>query len=173
VRALVNLEGFGLARTHPSQAPARLAQWLDEVRKPLEEVSYASLEELAARVARRNARLPPERAAYVAACWSAPRPEGGVRLLADPAHRRTNPYLYRRDEMEACWRAITARVLVVVGSESELLARLAPEGGVEAFRSLVPELAIETVAGAGHMLHHEAPRAIARLIEAFAGKPLP
>ena len=84
-----------------------------------------------------------------------------------------NPYLYRREEMEACWRRIAARVLLVVGAESELLARLAAEGGVVSFRAIVPELAIETVAGAGHMLHHEAPRAIARLIEAFVGTSQP
>jgi hypothetical protein len=65
-----------------------------------------------------------------------------VRLLADPAHRRVNPYLYRREEMEACWRRIEARVLLVVGSESELLARPAPEGGVESFRPLVQELRV-------------------------------
>jgi pimeloyl-ACP methyl ester carboxylesterase len=28
------------------------------------------------------------------------------------------------------------------------------------------------VAGAGHMLHHEQPRAVARLIEAFFGQPV-
>jgi pimeloyl-ACP methyl ester carboxylesterase len=173
VRSLVNLEGFGLPRTHPSQAPARLGQWLDEVRAPPELADYGSLEDLAACIAKRNPRLDPGRAAFVAACWSAPQPGGGVRLLADPAHRRTNPYLYRREEMEACWRQIEARVLLVVGTESDLAPRLAPEGGVEAFRSLVPDLAIERVAGAGHMLHHEAPRAVARLIEAFVGKSLP
>ena len=51
---------------------------------------------------------------------------GGVRLLADPAHRRTNPYLYRREEIEACWRAIEARVLLVVGADSELLRGSSP-----------------------------------------------
>jgi pimeloyl-ACP methyl ester carboxylesterase len=80
-----------------------------------------------------------------------------------------NPYLYRREEMEACWRRIDARVLLVVGSESELVARLGPEGGVESFRPLVRDLCVETVAGAGHMLHHEEPRAVARLIETFVG----
>ncbi len=173
VRALVNLEGFGLPRTHPSQAPTRLGQWLDELRAPQEPADYASLGELAVRVAKRNPRLSPEQAEFIAACWSAPRPEGGVRLRTDPAHRRTNPYLYRREEMEACWRAIEARVLLVVGAESELVARLLPEGGPESFRSSIRHLSIERVAGAGHMLHHEAPRAIARLIEAFVGTPLP
>jgi pimeloyl-ACP methyl ester carboxylesterase len=169
IRTLVNLEGFGLPRTHASQAPGRLAEWLDEIRAPQPAGEYASLAELAGRIAKRNPRLPADRAEFVAACWSAPAPGGGVRLLTDPAHRRTNPYLYRRDEMEACWRRIEARVLLVVGQESELAARLLPEGGVACFKSLVRDLAIEEVADAGHMLHHEAPRAIARLVEAFVG----
>ena len=40
-------------------------------------------------------------------------------------------------------------------------------------KPIVRELAIEKVAGAGHMLHHEQPRAVARLIEAFFGNTLP
>ena len=75
--------------------------------------------------------------------------------------------------MEACWRAIEARVLLVVGGDSEILARLVPEGGVETFKAIVPGLVIEQVAGAGHMLHHEAPRAVARLIESFVGTSRP
>jgi pimeloyl-ACP methyl ester carboxylesterase len=173
LRALVNLEGFGLARTHPSQAPERIGRWLDELRAAPAPGEYASLGELAARVAQRNPRLTPERAAFIAACWSTPLPGGGVRLATDPAHRHVNPYLYRREEMEACWRRIEAPVLLVVGEHSELLARLEPEGGVESFRALVPKLTVETVAGAGHMLHHEQPRAVARLIEAFVGNSLP
>jgi pimeloyl-ACP methyl ester carboxylesterase len=173
VRALVNLEGVGLPRTQPSQAPARVAQWLDELRAPLADGEYGSLAELAARVGKRNPRLAPAQAAFIAACWSEPVAGGRVRLLADAAHRRTNPYLYRREEMEACWRAIEARVLLVVGGDSELLLRLAPEVGVETFKAIIPGLVIERVADAGHMLHHEAPRAIARLIESFAGTSLP
>ena len=102
VRSLVNLEGIGLARTRPDQAPARLAQWLDELRAPLATGEYPSLAELAARVAKRNPRLTPGQAEFIAACWSEPSPGGGVRLLTDPAHRRANPYLYRREEAEAC-----------------------------------------------------------------------
>ena len=173
VRALVNLEGIGLPRTRADQAPARLAQWLDELRAPKPAGEYASLGELAARIAHRNPRLTPDQAGFIAACWSEPAAGGGVRLLADPAHRRTNPYLYRREEMEACWRTIEARVLLVVGTVSDLVPRLEAEGGVESFLSLIRHLTVERVAGAGHMLHHESPRAIARLVEAFVGNTLP
>ena len=170
VRALVNLEGFGLPRTESSQAPARLEKWLDQLREPAEFADYADAAELAVRIAKRNPRITPERATWVAQSWSAPLPGGGARLLADPAHRFVNPYLYRREEMEACWRRIEARVLLVVGSESDLLARIDVEGGIESFKPLIRDFRIETVAGAGHMLHHEEPRAVAHLIESFLGK---
>lgn len=169
VRAVVNLEGFGLPRTTPDQAPARIGKWLDQLRENEEFGEYDDAGHLASRIMKRNPRLTRERAEYIAACWSAPLPGGGVRLLADPAHRLVNPYLYRREEMEACWRRIEAPVLLVLGDQSELVARLGMEGGVETFRPLVPKLRIETVAGAGHMLHHEEPRAVARLIETFVG----
>jgi pimeloyl-ACP methyl ester carboxylesterase len=169
LRRLVNLEGFGLPDTEPGQAPARLGKWLDQQREAVEFGDYADVADLAARIVHRNPRLPAERAAFIAASWSGPRDGGGVRLLADPAHRMVNPYLYRRAEMQACWRQIEAPVLLVTGSESDLLARLGAEGGPGMFRPLVRELSIEVVAGAGHMLHHEEPRAVARLIENFLG----
>jgi pimeloyl-ACP methyl ester carboxylesterase len=169
VRRLVNLEGFGLPDTEPGQAPARLGKWLDQQREMVEFGDYSDVADLAARIVSRNPRLPPERAAFIAASWSGPRDGGGVRLLADPAHRMVNPYLYRRAEMQACWRLIEAPVLLVIGSESDLLARLGAEGGPGMFRPLVRELSIEVVAGTGHMLHHEEPRAVARLIENFLG----
>ena len=34
VRRLVNVEGFGLPATPPEQAPTRLAQWLDQLKRP-------------------------------------------------------------------------------------------------------------------------------------------
>jgi len=173
VAALVNLEGVGLARTVPSQAPERLAAWLDAVRREEPPAEYPDVAALADRVAKRNPRLAPGRAAFIAACWCRPLPDGRVRLKADPRHRRVNPYLYRREEMEAIWRRIEAPVLLVTGGESGLLERLAPEGGPESFRTFVRELSLATVAGAGHMLHHDAPRDVARLIGNFIGHHRP
>jgi pimeloyl-ACP methyl ester carboxylesterase len=169
VRSLVNLEGFGLPRTDPSQAPERHAKWLDQLREAPEFSDYADAGDLAARLVRRNPRLTADRASYIASCWTRPLPGGGVRLRADPAHRLVNPYLYRRDEMEACWRRQTASVLMIFGGKSDLAARLGTEGGEAMFRACIPHVRVEVLADAGHMLHHEEPAAVARLIEDSLG----
>ena len=169
VRGLVNLEGFGLPRTEPSEAPGRHAKWLDQLREAPEFGDYADTADLAHRLMRRNPRLAQDHAAFIAHCWTIPLHGGGVRLRADPAHRLVNPYLYRREEMEACWRQLAASVLMVFGGKSDLVKRLGMEGGEAAFRACIPDVRIEVLAEAGHMLHHEEPAAIARLIEDFLG----
>jgi pimeloyl-ACP methyl ester carboxylesterase len=169
VRSLVNLEGFGLPRTDPSQSPGRHAKWLDQLRESPEFGDYADAGDLAGRLMRRNPRLTQDRASFIANCWTMPLPGGGVRLRADPAHRLVNPYLYRREEMEACWRQLTAPVLMVFGGMSDLATRLGMEGGEAALRACIPDVRFEILADAGHMLHHEEPAAIARLIEGFLG----
>ncbi len=169
VRSLVNLEGFGLPRTDPSQSPERHAKWLDQLREAPEFSDYADAGDLAARLMRRNPRLTADRASFIAENWTRPLAGGGVRLRADPAHRLVNPYLYRREEMEACWRRQKASVLMVFGGKSDLAARLGTEGGEAAFRGSIPNVRVEVLADAGHMLHHEEPAAIARLIEEFLG----
>ena len=171
VSRLVNLEGFGLPRTDPSQAPERHAKWLDQLREAPEFNDYADAGDLAGRLMRRNPRLTEDRASFIAGCWTKPLPGGGVRLRADPTHRHVNPYLYRREEMESCWRRQTASVLMVFGGKSDLATRLGTEGGEAAFRGCIPHVRAEVLADAGHMLHHEEPAAVARLIEDFLGSP--
>ena len=169
VRGLVNIEGFGLPRTEPSQAPGRYAKWLDQLREAPASGDYADAADLAHRLMRRNPRLLPDRAAFIARCWTIPLQGGGVRLRADPAHRLVNPYLFRREEIEGCWRQLTASVLMVIGGKSDLATRLGMEGGEATIRHCIPNLRVEVLADAGHMLHHEEPVAVARFIEDFLG----
>jgi pimeloyl-ACP methyl ester carboxylesterase len=170
VRAVVNLEGFGLRDNAPEQAPRRYAQWLDELRAPRPLRGYASLAEVAARLRKTNPRLTIERADYLAQHWSQPADEDSalpLRLAADPAHRIVNPVLYRWAEGAACWRAIEAPVLWIEGAQTDAY-RWAGDAEETARRiALLRQVEREVIDDAGHMLHHDQPLAVARRIERF------
>jgi len=167
VRTLISLEGFGMSPTEPSQAPARLARWLDEVREPARMRDYASLEEVAARLIRTNPRLAPGFARWLAVHWAAPTPEGRFAVQGDPAHKRVNPYLYRVDETREIWCRIAAPVLLVESEERPESRRFVDDDAYRARLSAIPRLSRATVADAGHMLHHDRPVEVAALIEGF------
>ena len=169
VRCVVSMEGFGLARTKPEQAPGRIREWLAQLRETPAFGEYDSHAVLADRLLRRNPRLTPDRAAFIAQSWAAETADGRVRILADPGHKLVNPYLYRRDEVEACWRQVTAAAMLVLGEQSEFLPKLGSDGLAASFRESIPGVRIELLPGAGHMLHHEQPEAVAALLEDFIG----
>lgn len=171
IRQLINLEGFGLPPTSPEQAPKRYAQWLDELRTPPVMRRYASRQEVVDRLQKTNPRLSSKRAEFLAEHWAVRNASGEWEILGDPAHKVSNPVLYRVEEALACWRAIRAPVLWVEAAETEAWRWM---GGKEAARSEVdrrvahiPRVTPVTIADAGHMLHHDQPEALARIIEEF------
>jgi pimeloyl-ACP methyl ester carboxylesterase len=168
---LVNLEGFGLARTAPADAPGRFARWLDELRQPLREGRFPSVAHLAEFLRSKNPRLTAERAEFVASAWtrSSPSPSSpeGVELLFDPRHRLVNPILYRREEAQACWACTRTPVLLVRGDDGDERAQRM-RAAAEDMRAHIRNLEMVVMAGAGHMLHHEQPEALARHIVGFA-----
>ncbi|MCZ2098484.1 MAG: alpha/beta fold hydrolase, partial [Anaerolineae bacterium] len=109
----------------------------------------------------------PDRIEFIARAWGRTREDGRVELWADPRHKRVNPVLYQRDQAEACWRAVQAPVLFVTGGASELAHRMAEEISESRLTGLFSQLSYVTLAGAGHMLHHEQPEEVAGLIERF------
>lgn len=167
---LVNLEGFGLRPALPESAPARHAAWLAalrEHRQAHEVRRYASLEDLAVRIAKRNPHLGPERARFLAGVWSRPAPGGGCVLRADPLHRLLSPIRPSPEEFAACWRLIRCPALLVYAGSSELVRRMGLAGSVERWCALVPATTVASIAAAGHMLHVEQPQACARAIMDF------
>jgi pimeloyl-ACP methyl ester carboxylesterase len=77
----VNMEGVGLRRTEPTEAPGRYARWLDELKEPLNESRYTSVQQLADRLMKRNPRLTADRASFVARAWTRntdPLPQSGA-----------------------------------------------------------------------------------------------
>ena len=170
IARFVNLEGFGMPRTKSDQAPKRYARWMDELKEVPRWRPYPDYGALADRLQKNNPRLKRDRAEFLARHWGKEVDEGVV-LRSDPAHKLVNATLYRLDEARACWERCTAPVLWVDAAESETMARmkLTPEDIAER-RSAFKNIRYHTVAAAGHMLHHDQPEAVARLIEDFLAR---
>jgi pimeloyl-ACP methyl ester carboxylesterase len=173
VTRVITLEGFGLPDALPGLAPGRYREWLDQLQHPEPATIFPDFDVLADVLRKRNPRVTADRAAFVARAWAEALPDGRARLRFDPVHKRVNPILYRREESEACWRAIVAPVAHVAGAESEFLARLRGAGDPDAMRRHVPQLESFVVEASGHMLHHDQPRAVARILDEFLGRPAP
>jgi pimeloyl-ACP methyl ester carboxylesterase len=168
VAKLVNLEGFGMAPTRPEQAPKRYARWLNELHERPSLRPYKDFAELAARLRQNNPRLTREQADFLARHWGRDAGAEGVVLRSDPAHKIVNPLLYRIEEVQACWREVSAPVLWVDAVESDTLKRLGLSAAQHAERrNSFQSLKHVTVREAGHMLHHDQPEEVARLIEEF------
>ena len=168
VAKLVNLEGFGLKPTRAEEAPRRYARWLEELSDRPRLRPYKDFDELADRLQQGNSRLSKEKAKFLARHWGHDAGREGVLLRGDPAHKIVNPVLWRYEEARACWEPVTAPVLWVDAADSDTLERigLGDEQHAER-RAAFRNLRHETVADAGHMLHHDQPEAVARLIEDF------
>jgi len=175
IRRLVNLEGFGMPVTTPSQSPKRYLQWLDELKAPVEMRDYASLDDVAARLRKNNPLLPPARAAWLAQHWSRQRIEadgtpGRYEILGDPVHKHGTPLLYQRDEVLECWKLIQAPVLWVEGDQTELSRWWGTRYSKAEFHArldVVSQVERHVLAPAGHMLHHDQPEALAQRLETF------
>ncbi|MEY5098494.1 MAG: hypothetical protein RJA36_1213 [Pseudomonadota bacterium] len=175
VHRLVNLEGFGLPASRPAQAARRYAAWIDQLkarqRGELDLQHYDSLEGVARRLRKTNPRLDPGKALWLAQHWSARGEDGRWQILGDPGHKVVNAMLYRAEEAQAVWRCIAAPTLMVEATDDSL-ARWYQHGEftrAEFHQRLeaVPDCRRAVVPDAGHMLHHDQPEAVARLIEDF------
>ena len=168
VSKLISLEGFGLARTTPTDAPTRYRRWLDELITEQRFRVYNSFDVLAARLIRENPRLNDEKAQFIARAWAQETNPGHIEMYSDPRHKRANPILFRLDEILACWREVSAPTLWVFGRDSKGTGYLKdnPEQLKER-KSAFKHLQESWVEDAGHMMHHDQPAVVAKLIESF------
>lgn len=162
VKSFVNIEGFGLPDSDPTDAPGRYRKWIEEGSVEQRYSDYADFSELALKIRKRSPEMSEGAAEFVAREWAALGDDGVVRICADPNHKLPNAVLYRRAEAEACWKQITARTLLVSGGASNF----AEQFGLS---SLLPFPDAETVSidGAGHMIHFERPAELAAEIDRF------
>ncbi|HEX4895442.1 MAG TPA: alpha/beta hydrolase [Solimonas sp.] len=166
VSRLILLDGLFLPDMPADLAPKRLRRWLDQLDGLDAEKIYPSFEVLAERVRRRHPQLSPERALFVARGWGAQDGHGRVRLLADPKHTLSGPGLYRAAESMAVWREVTAPTLFLDGGASPFLQAL-PAAELAQRRACFRSRTEAQIAGAGHMLHFDAPEATGRAMADF------
>ncbi len=176
VRRLVNLEGFGMPDRRADEAPARYGDWIDQLKKfhrgELALAGYANVDGVARRLMKTNPRLAPDKAAWLATHWAAERQQedGNARwqILGDAAHKIVNANIFRADEAIALYARIAAPTLMVEAEGGSLDRWWKGRYTLDEFHARlahVPDVRIETVADAGHMLHHDQPERVAALVE--------
>lgn len=179
IRRLVNIEGFGGPASRPDQAPPRYARWMDELKKfgrgEVQLQSYDTAASVARRLAKTNPRLARDQAGrdkanWLATHWARENSAGRWEILGDPAHKVVFAQLSRVDEMMELYKNISMPLLAVEASDHSTSGWWR-EGFTlrdyhERLRS-VRDCRIAVVPDAGHMLHHDQPEQLARLLEDF------
>lgn len=171
INKLINLEGFGLPNTNPQDAPARYREWLDELHTPPQLKKYATQQDVILRLQKNNPRLTNEKALFLSEHWAAPNTDGMWEIRAHPAHKQLGPLLHNVEESMACWSAITAPILLVEASDTDVWKWIGQQNNArEEIKRRIQffnNLTRATVDNAGHMLHHDQPKKVAQLIEDF------
>jgi pimeloyl-ACP methyl ester carboxylesterase len=174
IRRLINLEGFGMPATKPSQAPKRYAKWMDELkslhRGEMALKAYDDALGVARRLMKTNPRLGADKAEWLAQHWARPNPKGQWEILGDAAHKVVNAQLYRVDEVLEIYQRISAPVLSVEATDNQLEQWWQGKYSLAEYHERikqVPNLKQALVTDAGHMLHHDQPQQLAALIEDF------
>jgi pimeloyl-ACP methyl ester carboxylesterase len=174
VRRLVNLEGFGMPATQPSQAPGRYATWMDELKKlhrgEMDLKAYESADGVARRLMKTNPRLGQDKANWLARHWAAENAAGQWAIQGDPAHKLTNAQLFRLEEVLALYQGLTMPVLAVEASDNSLDMWWRGKYTLAEYHErlkAVPNVEIARIDDAGHMMHHDQPDVLAALIERF------
>ena len=181
LRRLVNLEGFGMPRLEPEEAPARYGKWIDELKRlhrgEMALASYETVDGVARRLRKTNPRLGIEQASWLAAHWSETHADADGqqrwKVLGDAAHKIVNANIFRVDETLALYAAIKAPVLAVEASDDSLSGWWKNRYSLAEYHQRLKSVAnveVAVVEDAGHMLHHDQPAQVAHLIEDFLGR---
>jgi pimeloyl-ACP methyl ester carboxylesterase len=179
IRRLINLEGFGMPVSTPDKAPARYAQWMDELKKlqrgELNLTAYDKADGVARRLMKTNPRLARDdagkaKANWLARHWAAENAQGKWDILGDAAHKIVNANLSNVAEAIELYKNISAPVLVVEASDDSLSGWWNGRFTLAEFHERlknVPNCTIQVVQDAGHMMHHDQPLVLAQMLEAF------
>jgi pimeloyl-ACP methyl ester carboxylesterase len=172
IAGLLMVDFLGLLPNEAEEAPGRIRDWLDRSRETPKLRAYASREQLAARLLQFNKRLLPERAAFLATHCASQLPDGQWVVACDPWHKVPSPHLYRIEEVMACWRAMTAPVMLVTADEGYVMQRFGQHAEeLQRRMDCFVHGHITRIDDCGHNVQHDRPEKLAELIESFFSYP--
>lgn len=178
IRRLVNLEGFGMPASRPTQVAGRYAKWMDSVkalhRGDMALKAYSEVSGVARRLMKTNPRLPQDKADWLAAHWAQPMSQADGttvwQILGDPAHKISSAQLYQVEETLELYRCITAPTLAVEASDDSLQKWWGKAYTLDDYHVRLQSVAdcrVAVLQDAAHMLHHDQPLQLAHIIEDF------
>ncbi len=149
------LEGLGPPDQPMTKAPEKLQLWLHGVARARSKAGRTfSLDDAVSRMRRQNPALSEELGAFLAEKGTRP-VEGGREWAFDRLHRTPSPSVFQAALFIEYLRAITVPTLVVAGEKGYRL-------GDEADRlAVIPDARLVELPAVGHMMHWEAPEALA------------
>ena len=169
VSRLVVLDGIVVApNTQKAPIHDRMAKWMSqldrlEAREPR---SYRTVADAAAQMSAHNRRLTPELALHLATHGVRQNANGTLGWKFDPYQRAMAPHRLWPDDYIALWSRISCPTLLL-GADESFLGDPKANGVLSHFK----QARAETVAGAGHWLHHDKPDEVLGLIRSFLGLP--
>ncbi|MBS1130730.1 MAG: Alpha/beta hydrolase fold protein, partial [Proteobacteria bacterium] len=164
------------APTTPDMATERYQKWLGILKSPPRMHLYSDRAGFARRLMHTDRFLTQERADFLsrhlARIGDGETRSGerrhGIIWNGDPWHKAPAPYLFRLEESMAIWRQITCPALWVAGRQSWVIREFDTRPGDWAARqACFADVREAWVDNADHMLHHDQPEEVARIVETF------
>ena len=161
VRKLVLIEGLGPPDASAESPTERARLFLLHRRHLPDHSPVADLDDAVRRMRKFNPRLPLETAQALAARILRPRPEGGLTWTWDPQHRSRSAIPFVAANFAQFLAAIDAPTLLIDGAHGFSV----PDADWRA--SHLKNAQRVRIDDAGHLLHHDQPAELARVIVAF------
>ena len=168
VGRLAMLDFLGLKPPADAQSPALLRKWLDAQAASPRLPTHADHAAFARRLCAVNPRLTPARADFLARHVGCAGADGRVEMACDPWHKVPSPFMYRIEDVMACWRQVRAPTLVLLAEHGYVTERFGDDPAeVQRRLDCFADRRVLTIADAGHNLQHDQPVQVAAALEAF------
>ena len=166
VRQLILVEGLGPVGMTCAEAPPRMEKWLSDIRalEQKKRSNHLTLEKAAKQLQRNNPRLKPQMAMHLAHHGIKQKGNGRWEWKFDRLHRTTAPQPFYVEQALEFLDRIKCPVLLIWGKES---ARYLQQRNMKARLKALTHQTVEEIPRVGHMVHHENPEGLARIVSDF------